>query len=540
MKLPLDLYTASQVRELDYIAINNFGISGFTLMKRAAQATFDVFLMAYPEAKTLCVVCGSGNNGGDGYVIATLAIEAGFTVDLIQLGDIDSINGDALLAREAYLQVGEEESVESIESIESIKNVFASSSSSSIKPIPPLFSKLLDADIIVDAIFGTGLSRDISGHWKAVIDAINASKAKVVAVDIPSGLNADTGRIQGAAIKADLTVTYIGLKCGLFTGQARDYCGKINFDDLQVPKAVYKHLAEKLNKPPNKQLIPENYLQLILKPRLRSSHKGNHGHILFVGGAQGMSGAIRLAAEAGLRAGAGLVSIATDPSHANLINLTRPELMVTGIKQAQDLQPLIDKSSVIVIGPGLGKSDWAKQLLQKVLESAKPKVLDADALNLLSVLSKQSLHNHNFNSHNNHHDHNWILTPHPAEAARLLGVSTAEIEEDRYQSIQKLAKKGGDGYILKGAGTLVSDGNITHVCNAGNSGMASGGMGDVLSGVIAALIAQGLSLLDAATAGVQIHAQAADLAAQKGERGLLASDLFPFIRQLMNERVAHE
>jgi len=508
MNLPLDLYTAKQVRELDHIAINDFSISGFTLMKRAAQATFDTLLKAYPESQTLCVVCGDGNNGGDGYVIATLAVEAGFTVNLIQLGKTESIKGDALLARKAYLQAGGKE------------NVYTPPTSPPSKPTPPLNTKLFNTDLIIDAIFGTGLSRDISGHWQTVIDAINTSKAKVVAVDIPSGLNADTGRIQGIAVKADLTVTYIGLKCGLFTGQARDYCGEISFDDLQVPEAVYKRLKEK----PNKQLIPENYLQQVLKPRLRSSHKGHHGHVLFVGGAQGMSGAIRLAAEAGLRAGAGLVSIATDPSHADLINLTRPELMVTGVEQAQALQPLIEKASVIVIGPGLGKSDWAKQLLLKVLESDKSKVLDADALNLLSELSDKDFHSQN-----------WVLTPHPAEAARLLGVSTTEIEADRYQSIQKLVKKGGGGYILKGAGTLVFDGTITHVCTAGNPGMASGGMGDVLSGIVAALIAQGLSLLDAAIAGTQIHAQAADLAAQKGERGLLASDLFPFIRQLINE-----
>jgi len=496
MNLPPDLYTASQVRELDQIAINEFAIPGFTLMKRAGQATFDALLNAYPEARTLCVVCGSGNNGGDGYVIATLATQAGLKVSLIQLGKAESIKGDALLARKAYLQGGEgvEECVFSAD--------------------------LLKTDIIVDAIFGTGLSRNISGHWKTVIEDINASDAKVVAVDIPSGLNADTGRIHGIAVKADLTVTYIGLKCGLFTGQARDYCGELLFDDLQVPQGVYQQLAEK----PDKQLIPKDFLQQLLKPRLRCSHKGSHGHVLFVGGAQGMSGAIHLAAEAALRTGAGLVSIATDPSHADLINISRPELMVTGVEQAQALQPLIERASVIAIGPGLGQSQWAKQLLLQVLESDKPKVIDADALNLLSSQSWERSKNHN-----------WVLTPHPAEAARLLGVTTAEIEADRYQSILKIVKKGGGWCILKGAGSLVSDGAFTHVCTAGNPGMASGGMGDVLSGVVTALIAQGLSLSDAAIAGVEIHAQAADIAAQKGERGLIASDLYPHIRELVNQ-----
>jgi len=231
------------------------------------------------------------------------------------------------------------------------------------------------------------------------------------------------------------------------------------------------------------------------------------------------------------------VSIATDSSHAKLINISRPELMVTGIGTGINagigteieatLRPLIEKATVIAIGPGLGQSQWAKQLLQQVLESNKPKVIDADALNLLAHLSWQQIK-----------DKNWILTPHPAEAARLLGISTTEIENNRYQSILKIVKKGGGGYcILKGAGSLISDGTFTHVCTAGNPGMASGGMGDVLSGIVAALVAQGFSLADATIAAVQIHAQAADRAAQKGERGLLASDLFPFIRQLVNPSV---
>lgn len=510
MNLPPDLYTANQVRELDRIAINDFAIAGFTLMKRAGQVTFDIMLQTYPDIKSICVVCGSGNNGGDGYVIATLAIEFGLNVNLIQLGNKDSIKDDALLARKAYLQLG------------AIEHEYA--------------IKQLKVDIIVDAIFGTGLSRDITGRWAKVINSINNQTAKVVAVDIPSGLNADTGRIQGAAIKADIAVTYIGLKAGLFTGQARDYCKKIYFDDLQIPLGVYKHLGEKTNT----HLIPDNYLQNTLKhsikPRLKCSHKGHFGHVLFVGGAAGMSGAIRLAAEASLRTGAGLVSIATDPTHANIINLSRPELMVAGIEQADALQPLIDKASVLVIGPGLGQSDWAKALFNKVLESEKPKVLDADALNLLSTLpNKNSPHN------------NWILTPHPKEAARLLGVSTQEVENDRYRSIKKIVKKWGGGCILKGAGSLVS-GDISNgmsnqvtirVCTAGNPGMASGGMGDVLSGIVATLLAQRAKnscLLDILSAATQLHAQAADLAAQEGERGLLASDLFPHIRALMNPR----
>ena len=298
MSLPLKLYTADQVRKLDRIAIDEFNIPGFTLMQRAGQATYKHILDSYPDTKSLCVVCGIGNNGGDGYVIATLAKKAGLAVSVIQLGEANSVKGDALLARENLLKSGVKTS--------------------------PLKIDLLDVDIIVDAIFGTGLTRDITGAWADTINAINKSQAKKVAVDIPSGLCADTGKIFDTCIKADLTVTYIGLKSGLFTGKARDYTGAIEFNDLQVPDAVY----DALSPAPSRELIPESIIHQTLKPRSRCSHKGDYGNVLLIGGAKGMSGAIRLAAEASLRCGAGLVNVATHPAHAEYINVNRPEIMV--------------------------------------------------------------------------------------------------------------------------------------------------------------------------------------------------------------------
>ena len=500
MSLPVTLYSSSQTRELDRIAIEDFGISGFSLMQRAGQATFDYVLKAYPLTKSFCVVCGPGNNGGDGYVIATLAKEVGFDVSLIQLGDKQAIGGDALLARQAFLKTA------------SIESEFD--------------EHLLSADIIIDAIFGTGLTRQVQDHWANVITSINNNRSlinnKVLAVDVPSGLNSDTGRVLGTCIKADVTMTYIGVKSGLVTAQARDYVGKLEFNDLQIPSAVYK----KLSPQSNKRIISETILQDKLKPRLRCSHKGNHGHVLLIGGALGLSGAIRLAGEACLRTGAGLVSIATHPAHSDQLNLARPELMVSAVEQADALLPLIDKASVIAIGPGLGQSNWAKYLLAFVLQTDKPKVLDADALNLLAQSSPpKKIKNNN----------NWILTPHPAEAARLLSEETQKIEQDRYKSVNAIQEKYGGVCILKGAGSLIFNGKETAVCTAGNPGMASGGMGDLLTGIIAGLLAQGLSLSDAAVAGTYLHAKAADLAAEDGERGMLASDLFPFIRKLVNE-----
>ena len=394
MSLPLNLYTADQVRELDKIAINEFDIPGFTLMQRAGQATFEQILNSYPFTQSLCVVCGMGNNGGDGYVIATLAVKAGLKVIVVQLADAKSIRGDALLAREAYLEAGGKFSV---------------------------FKKaLLHSDIIVDAIFGTGLSRNIGGDWEAVINEINQASAIKVAVDIPSGLCADTGRVLGCCIKSDLTVTYIGLKCGLFTGQARDFVGELKFDDLQVPSAVYEQLTLSVSR----EIISDTIIQDNLKPRPRCSHKGQFDNVLLIGGASGMSGAIRLAAEASLRTGAGLVNVATHPNHAGYLNMTRPEIMVHAVQNSGDLEPLLEKADVIAIGPGLGTSDWARELLSTTLLSENSIVIDADALNLLSVSESES------KPPSQKHT-NWLLTPHPKEAARLLDQATEEIEFDR-------------------------------------------------------------------------------------------------------------
>jgi len=503
MSLSTTLYSAEQTRELDRIAIEDFAIPGYTLMQHAGQVTFDAILQKFPDSKSLCVVCGTGNNGGDGYVIARLALQKGLAVQLIQLGNEQAIAGDALLAKQDFEKAGGRITIFE-------DAVFEGAVS--------------QADIIVDAIFGTGLTREVTGQWADAINAINtisshsANSPHVVAVDIPSGLHSDTGRVMVCCVQADLTVTYIGIKCGLVTGQARDYVGELLFDSLQIPDDVYKVLSQ--SEPPNKTIIPDDFITTVLKPRARCSHKGSHGHALLIGGAPGMSGAIHLAGEACLRGGAGLVSIATHPIHAAFLNLNRPELMVSAVEQASALAPLLQKADVLGIGPGLSQSDWGSALLTEVLSLKKPLVADADALNLLA--KKPCYHD------------NWILTPHPAEAARLLSISTTEVEQDRYKSVLAIQQQYGGVCILKGAGTLVTNGEKIAVCTAGNPGMASGGMGDILTGIIVSLLAQGLSLFDAAKGGVELHAQAADLAAKNGERGLLASDCFPFIRELVN------
>ena len=274
--------------------------------------------------------------------------------------------------------------------------------------------------------------------------------------------------------------------------------------------------------------MSENYYHLseqdrikLLPRRPESSHKGNYGHVVIIGGDHGMAGATRLAGEAAVRVGAGLVSIATRPDHAAIISAQRPELMSHGIKTPTELQPLLDKANAIVIGPGLGQTQWAQQLFTTVLQCTCPIIVDADALNLLAKKPE--------------HRNNWILTPHPGEAARLLNQSCTAVQNSRPEAINALQKKYGGTIVLKGSGTLINNGsNNLALCNAGNPGMASGGMGDLLTGIIAGLIAQNLTIRDAANLGVYIHSKAGDQAALKGERGLIASDLLAHIRQLAN------
>jgi ADP-dependent NAD(P)H-hydrate dehydratase / NAD(P)H-hydrate epimerase len=484
-KLPLTLYRTAQVRELDRIAIQERGISGFELMSRAGYEVFQWFRNKWPDTRSVAVFCGAGNNAGDGYIIAGLALEAGLKVSVYSLANPENIKGDALTAYQNYIEA---------------KGTI----------IPFQGEELIDADVIVDALLGTGLDRPVTGLYALAIQVINKSSAYVVAVDSPSGLNADTGNVMGCAVKADCTVTFIGLKQGLFTGQAADYCGEISYASLAVPEAIF-------------QAVSPSAVRVVKTPlprRNRCSHKGNYGHVLIVGGDLGYSGAARLAGEAALRVGAGLVSIATRAEHAGLMNLNRPELMCHGVGCAGELAVLLEKASVAVIGPGLGQSDWARELFMATITAQKSLIIDADGLNLLA---RSPVTNPD-----------WILTPHPGEAARLLSSSTAEIQQDRFAAVSAIRAKYNGIAILKGAGTLIASEDDCAVSTTGNPGMASGGMGDVLAGVIAGLLAQGLSLKNAAQQGVHIHGLAADLAAEKdGERGLLASDLMPYLRRLV-------
>jgi hydroxyethylthiazole kinase-like uncharacterized protein yjeF len=488
--LPHKLYRAADVRELDRIAIEAFAIPGIDLMTRAGEAAFAALQFRWPVARRIVVVCGAGNNGGDGFVVARLARAQGLDVSVVVMTSVESLKGDAKLAYESMVAAGVE--------------------------LQAITSELLaNVDVLVDALLGTGLDREVEGVMCDAIVEMNAATAPVFAIDIPSGLNADSGAVMGEAINAAATISFIGLKQGMLTADGPAHCGEIMFDDLDIPLAAYDRVAAAAER------IEYDELSALLPRRARTTHKGDCGHVLVIGGAPGMSGAVRMAGEAALRCGAGLVTIATAVEHAALINQARPELMVHGVSDASDLRPLIKKADVIAIGPGLGQSRWGMAMLDAVLCCDVPLVVDADALNLLAV--------------DPHLRDDWVLMPHPGEAARLLNISTAEIQAERFSAIDKLQCQYGGVVALKGSGTLVLDQDgVLSLCDRGNPGMASGGMGDVLTGVIAALIAQGLELTAAAKLGVCLHASAADRASMAGERGLLASDLMPHLRKLVN------
>lgn len=485
----IPLYSAAQMHELDRLAIEAAGIPGYTLMNRAATAAWSALTARWPQARNLVVLCGAGNNGGDGLVVARLARAEGRSVRVLQLGDEHRIRGDALTARTDWLEAG-----------------------GSIEPFSA--GALNGADLIIDALLGTGFAGHLDAHWVEAIDAVNGTALPVVALDIPSGLQADTGYVADTAMHAQLTVTFIGHKPGLYTGEGPAHAGDIVCADLGIPDDVLQEVA------PLALLQREPVAGLLSTPRPRTAHKGQFGHVLVIGGDHGMAGAARLAGEAALRCGAGLVSVATRPEHAAQISSGCPELMCHGVAEARQLQPLLDRATVIVLGPGLGRSSWAQALLARVLTSAQPRVVDADALNLLAQDPVHCGH--------------CILTPHPGEAARLTGQDSRAVQADRFAAARMISEQYGGVTVLKGAGTVIqSPDRVPVVCAAGNPGMATGGMGDVLSGVLGALLAQGMALPEAAITGVCLHACAADRAARGGERGLLARDVIHALRDTL-------
>ena len=488
--LPANIYSVASVRELDRIAIEDHGIPGYTLMTRAGAAAVRAARQSFPDAGRWQVVCGAGNNGGDGYVVARLAANDGIVVSVIALVDPTTLSGDAAVAYEDFVAEG-----------------------GTVIPWAGELDK--EADLLFDAILGSGLEREVGGRFAEAVSAINAHAARVFALDIPTGIHGDSGEQLGCAVQADSTMTFVGLKTGLFLGCAADFCGDLMYDGLGIPDECLAAVSPELRR------IDDALLQSLFTPRRRASHKGDFGHVLVIGGGPGMPGAARMCGEAALRAGAGRVSVATASAHASILASTRPELMSHGIEVAADLEPLLEKADVLAFGPGLGRTDWARELFGRVAADSRPAVWDADALNLLADSPAPAV--------------SRIITPHPGEAGVLLGQSAAQVQADRTAAVRALQDRFGGVAVLKGAGSLISAGEkVPTISTSGNPGMAAAGMGDVLTGIIAAFLAQGFSAEEAALAGVETHARAGDRAARGGERGLIASDLMAELRAVIN------
>jgi len=488
--LPQEIYSVDAIRESDRCAIEDHGIPGYELMTRAAEAAVNAAGKQFGDATRWQVICGAGNNAGDGYVVARLAAAQGMAVSVIALVDPAELGGDAATAYGDFAAEG--------------------------GVVLPWEGHLdADADLLIDAILGSGLQRDVGGKFAEAVAAINGHGAPVQALDIPTGLHGDTGRIMGAAVTADQTVTFVGLKAGLVLGEGPTVCGELQFAGLGIPDACYQPDRCVLRR------LSQAAIATCLPRRPRGSHKGNFGHVLVVGGGRGMPGAARLCAEAALRAGAGRVSLATHPAHAALLASDRPELMSHAVAESGELEALLQEIDVIAFGPGLGQGEWAAMTYAAVANSDLPCAWDADALNILAREGGRA--------------DQRIITPHPGEAGSLLALSTADVQADRVAAVSALRQRYGGTAVLKGASSLVkSDDGAPWVSTAGNPGMAAPGMGDVLTGVIAALLGQGLSIGDAARIGVHVHALAGDRAAAAGERGLLASDLIAELRSVVN------
>ena len=488
-EIPVEIFSSDEGRQIDRRATGLGEFEDGKLMRAAGRAAFQLIQELWPAARSIAICCGPGNNGGDGFVVAEAAALSGFRVDIWSFGAPQGPEACQAFRRTRELGLP-----------------FIDVNSESI----------FEVDLIVDGILGTGMKREPDGSILEGIRKINRAQKPVLALDIPTGLNADSGAVANEAVCATATISFVSLSPGIFMGNGPYRCGRLFFADLDLPEALFAGIQ-----PVCRRITVDDIVKRCSDLPI-PSHKGEAGHLLVIGGASGMSGAVRLTAEAALRAGAGSVTVATEKDHAPFVNIGRPELMVYGVSRGRELLPLFEAATDIVVGPGLGRSEWSQDLMAVVLDSGLPLVVDADGL---ALLAKEGICKEG-----------WILTPHPGEAGTLLHGSTREVQDDRVGAVKRIQEAYGGVCVLKGAGTLVGAGGPDLLlCDRGNYGMASAGMGDLLSGIIGALLAQGADLYSAAVCGTWIHSTAADLASAGGKRGMVAKDLLPFVRQLLDD-----
>ncbi|WP_420022062.1 bifunctional ADP-dependent NAD(P)H-hydrate dehydratase/NAD(P)H-hydrate epimerase [Candidatus Pantoea edessiphila] len=489
-RLPYSVWPIKSLNKLEVDAACYLNISLYEIMLRAGNAICNHISKYWPDAINWLFLCGHGNNGGDGYVAARIAKISGKKVTLISYSnEIKDLSREAQIAYNEWISIGGK--------------------------IHEVDAKWPDKiDIIIDALLGTGINRVPNSAYSSLIKKANLHSAPILSVDIPSGLFASNGNVLGNAIYASHTLSFITLKPGQLIGKARDFIGELHYIDLGLSSFFLNKKAPILR-------FDSSCLSYWLKPRRPTSHKGDYGKLLFIGGNIGTAGAIFMAAEAALRTGAGLVKLLTYKENIAPIVGTRPEIMIDDIKNEYVLKESLLWADIIIIGPGLGNNNLAKDILNKVSLSKKPMIWDADALNFLSTTKDKCC--------------NRIITPHSGEASRLLNCSLDEIEKDRLYTARCLSNQYGGIVVLKGAGTIIVEEGKIAIADVGNAGMASGGMGDILTGIIAALVGQQLTLFDAACAGCIVHGTAADeLASNRGLRGILATDLFKILWKFIN------
>ncbi|WP_026835735.1 NAD(P)H-hydrate dehydratase [Eubacterium xylanophilum] len=490
----IKLLDKEQARRLDQYAINVVGVPGLVLMEKAAMTLVKVIMNTCSPGDSGLIICGTGNNGGDGIAVARLLKENGYDVALLFVGNMDKMSEDAKhqmkLAAACKVQAVQDQEIEG--------------------------SRF---DYIVDGIFGVGLSRPIEGKYSDIIDRINNSGKRVYAIDVPSGIDATTGEILGTAVKANYTVTFGANKLGLVIGKGREYAGQVTIADIGYPEVCYEAVSS------NTYCYDETLLPSLLPVRPCDGNKGTFGHVAVVAGSDKMCGAAILAAKAAYRMGAGLVKVYSSAINRDIILSTVPEAIFQPIDS--DTSLIIDDirqfADACVVGPGLGISDKSKSLVEDILENINgiPVVIDADAFQVGIECLKSS-------------DADIIVTPHPGEFSRLIGIDVPTIKRNLPSYTIENAREIGCIFVAKDSRTMVSNGDELYVNISGNSGMGTGGSGDVLTGIIAALAAAGMNSFDAAKLGVYVHGLAADYFTREyNEYSLMASDIIESLKKIL-------
>ncbi len=468
--------TAEVMREIDRYAIEEMGIPGIVLMENAALKVLNHLDLEYNT--NFVLVCGTGNNGGDGFAIARHLKVLGKNIKVFLVGDSNKLSGDCRINYNILKNMGV--------CISKIRN---------FDDISDLRDYLVNSDVTIDAVFGTGLKRELEELYCSIISIINENSKYIVAIDVPSGMNSNSGKILGNCIKADRTVTFELYKRGFLNYDTDKYLGEIIVEEIGIPEFIISQFHH------NEFMVEKHMIHKYIPQRNRYAYKGDYGRTLVVAGSKGFTGAAYIATQAAVKSGAGLVTLACHEDVRDVLSIKLNEAMTANYSNKEDLQEFIDKSNVIAVGPGMGDNDKTLSIVRFIIENAKcPMVIDADGINVLKnhleILEKKHCP--------------MVFTPHLGEMSRLTGYTIDYIRENRLEVAKEFAQKYDVVVLLKGYHTVVTDGKTTFINPTGNSAMASGGMGDCLTGIIAGFISQAINPLEAAFSAAFIHGYIGD------------------------------